>query len=76
MKKIILAGLLFAFMFAAAGTKSASAYVYVHGYYRWNTGTYVTPHYRTNPDSYLWNNWSSRGNYNPFTGRIGYRSWY
>lgn len=37
-------------------------------------GTYVMPHYRTSPNSYKWDNWSSKGNVNPFTGRKGYKS--
>lgn len=56
-------------------TGVADAYVGVRGYVRRN-GTYVQPHYRSNSDSYRWNNWSTRGNTNPFTGRRGYRwSW-
>lgn len=43
---------------------------YVEGYYR-KDGTYVRSHYRTDPDSSFWNNWSSKGNVNPFTGQIG-----
>ena len=39
------------------------------GYYRRN-GTYVQPHYRTNPDGNPYNNYSFPGNYNPNTGRI------
>jgi hypothetical protein len=43
---------------------------YVNGYYRSN-GTYVSGHYRTNPDKSFWNNYSSRGNVNPHTGKVG-----
>lgn len=43
---------------------------YVRGYVR-RDGTYVAPHYQTNPDSSLFNNWSTRGNVNPYTGRPG-----
>jgi hypothetical protein len=42
---------------------------WVNGYYRRN-GTYVQPHYRTNPDCNPYNNYSFPGNYNPNTGRI------
>jgi hypothetical protein len=42
----------------------------VSGYYR-RDGTYVAPHYKTNRDDSFWNNYSSRGNLNPYTGRIG-----
>lgn len=41
----------------------------VRGYTRRN-GTYVQPHYRTNPDGNPHNNYSFPGNYNPNTGRI------
>ena len=46
-----------------------SARVRVRGYYRKN-GTYVQPHYRTNPDGNPYNNYSFPGNYNPNTGEI------
>lgn len=42
---------------------------WVRGYYR-RDGTYVRPHYRTNPDGNPYNNYSFPGNYNPNTGRI------
>ncbi|GBC89492.1 MAG: hypothetical protein N2045_02095 [Fimbriimonadales bacterium] len=47
-------------------------HVFVRGYFR-RDGTYVRPHYRTRPDGYFWNNWSSYGNINPYTGKIGTR---
>lgn len=34
-------------------------------------GTYVAPHRSTNPDSSRSNNWSSKGNVNPYTGKKG-----
>lgn len=34
-------------------------------------GTYVQPHRRTNPDGSKTNNWSSKGNMNPYTGKKG-----
>lgn len=43
---------------------------YVRGYVRKN-GTYVAPHHQTNPDSTRLNNWSSKGNVNPYTGKPG-----
>lgn len=44
--------------------------VAVKGYYRKN-GTYVKPHMRSNPDSSFKNNWSTVGNINPYTGKVG-----
>lgn len=49
---------------------SANADVSVRGYYRSN-GTYVQPHYRSNPDGNPYNNWSTYPNVNPYTGVQG-----
>jgi hypothetical protein len=51
---------------------AASAQVRVRGYIR-NDGTYVQPHYRSNPDGSFYNNWSTKGNVNPYTGEPGTR---
>lgn len=44
--------------------------VYVNGYTR-KDGTYVQPHHRSAPDNNQYNNWSTQGNVNPYTGRAG-----
>lgn len=44
---------------------------YVNGYYRQN-GTYVQPHYQTQPNNNVYDNYSTRGNQNPYTGQRGY----
>jgi hypothetical protein len=46
--------------------------VYVHGYVK-RDGTYVQPHMRSAPDGNFWNNWSTKGNVNPYTGKEGTR---
>lgn len=43
---------------------------YVNSYFR-RDGTFVQGHRRTTPDSFRSNNWSARGNRNPYTGRPG-----
>lgn len=48
------------------------AAVRVRGHFRSN-GTYVMPHYRSNPDGNFYNNWSTYPNVNPYTGVIGTR---
>jgi hypothetical protein len=53
---------------------TAFADVSVRGYYRSN-GTYVQPHYRSNPDGNVYNNWSTYPNVNPYTGRTGTKRW-
>ena len=42
----------------------------VHGYTT-KRGTYVAPYHRTLPDSSRSNNYGTRGNYNPWTGKNG-----
>lgn len=43
----------------------------VRGYVKQN-GTYVAPHYRSAPDGNKFNNYSTHGNVNPYTGSQGY----
>lgn len=66
MKRIIATSLLALASLSAAAAGSHQ----VDGYTR-RDGTYVEPHRRSNPDSSRSNNWSSEGNYNPYTGREG-----
>lgn len=47
---------------------------HVRGYYR-NNGTYVAPHYRSSPNNTKADNWSTKGNYNPYTGKQGTRTY-
>ena len=51
-------------------TSTAYADQYVNGYYRSN-GTYVNGYYRTTPDNNIYNNYSTKGNINPYTGVRG-----
>ena len=46
---------------------------YVKGYYRKN-GTYVKPHHKTRRNHTKRDNWSTKGNRNPYTGKKGYKS--
>ena len=62
---ISLALILSVFSFAEART------VRVKGYYKPSTGSYVQPYYRTSPNRSKWDNYSTKGNYNPYTGRKG-----
>lgn len=43
---------------------------YVQGYTR-SDGTYVQPHYQTNPNATRNDNYSTQGNVNPYTGQPG-----
>ncbi len=46
---------------------------YVRGYTR-RDGTYVQPHVRSSPNGTTLDNWTTRGNVNPYTGQPGTRS--
>jgi hypothetical protein len=73
MKKLFLA-LVVVFLVLFASSTKVEAVTRVRGYYRSN-GTYVQSYYRTSPNSYRYDNYSYRGNYNPYTGRTGTRSY-
>lgn len=47
-----------------------SSSTHVKGYTKKN-GKYVAPHRRTTPDKSKKNNWSTKGNVNPYTGKLG-----
>ena len=60
------------FLFAIANSFAQSV-VYVQGYTRSN-GTYVQGYYRTAPNSTTLDTYSTKGNYNPYTGSYGTKS--
>lgn len=53
---------------------ASDAQTRVRGYVR-KDGIYVVPHYRSTADNRFWNNWSTSGNINPYTGRLGTKSY-
>jgi len=61
----------------AVGVAAADAQGSYHrrGYVTKN-GTYVQPSRATRPDSSKMNNWSTKGNVNPYTGKAGTRDPY
>lgn len=72
MKKLIfsLFALLMICSFALVTASSAEALQRVRGYTT-KRGTYVVPHYRTTPNRTRLDNYSTKGNINPFTGKKG-----
>jgi len=62
--------LILSVIFAVAMSSTIFGQTYVHGYYRSN-GTYVQPHYRSSVNATNTDNWSTRGNINPYTGSSG-----
>ena len=66
MKKIFI----FIFIALISLTSAEARDVAVKGYTKDN-GTYVQPHYRSSPNEYKNDNWSTSGNSNPHTGQSG-----
>ena len=48
-----------------------SAVQHVRGYTRKKSGKYVQSHYRTTPNNTKYDNYSHKGNLNPYTGKHG-----
>lgn len=63
------------FMLAMIAAAGASADQYVSPYVR-QDGTYVQGHYRSEPNSTRYDNYSTQGNTNPYTGQRGSESPY
>jgi hypothetical protein len=68
MKKTLTLILITLFIFGI--TTAVFADVWVNGYQR-SDGTYVKGHWRSDPDGNFWNNYSTKGNINPYTGKEG-----
>ena len=48
---------------------------YVNGHYR-KDGTYVNGYHRSSPNGNPYDNYSTKGNVNPYTGKKGYKNPY
>ena len=68
MKKYILVLMLFVGLLSFSTSAEAKT-VRVKGYYKPSTGSYVSPSYRTSPNKYKFDNYSTKGNYNPYSGK-------
>ena len=76
MKKFIIGSLLAILLAGLSFFANTTEAGYVKGYYKPSTGRYVQPYYRSNPNNTRWDNYSTRGNYNPYTGSKGYTNPY
>ncbi len=54
----------------SSGTGAKASHTHVKGYTK-KDGTYVAPHDRSTADHTKDNNWSTKGNTNPETGKAG-----
>jgi hypothetical protein len=73
MKKIISISLfIISFVFLSSTTYASTR---VSGYFRSN-GRYVQTYYKSTPNYTKFDNYSTKGNYNPYTGKKGYANPY
>lgn len=71
MKKIaVLSVLGFILMGLFGFNSNTEAVTHVKGYFK-KSGTYVMPSYRTSPNKNKFDNYSTKGNYNPYSGKKG-----
>jgi len=79
MKKLVLVVFILLLIFASesfAGSKggykssSGSKSTHVKGYHK-KDGTYVQPHHKTKPNTTKLDNYGTKGNTNPYTGKEG-----
>jgi len=71
MKKIIYLLVFLLIGISSFAQSKSSSDVYVKGYTR-SDGVYVKPHYRSAPNGTNRDNFSTKGNVNPYTGKKGY----
>lgn len=70
--RIVVVTVVVALLLSAAAAAFAQGSVWVNPYVK-KDGTYVEGHYRSAPDGNPYNNWSTQGNVNPYTGQYGTR---
>lgn len=76
MKKLLTSIFILLTFFLLSGIgEFVEAKVKVRGYFKPSTGKWIEPHFRSSPNQYRWDNWSSWGNINPYTGKRGYRTY-
>ena len=69
MKKIIIC---LVFVLSAFTFSAHAKTVSIKSYYKPSTGIYVNSYYRTSPNKTKLDNYSTKTNYNPYTGKKGY----
>lgn len=69
MKKITILGVVSVLFLSLVSTSFAKT-ISVKGYVKKN-GTYVAPSYKTSPNKTKSDNYSTKGNYNPYSGKSG-----
>ncbi len=76
MKKILIAILVMFVAVAVSSVVVEAKTINVKGYYKPSISRYVMPYYKTSPNKTKLDNYSTKGNYNPYTSKKGYTSPY
>ncbi len=71
MKKILLSVFILSMLFFGGFNAVDAKILKINGYYKPSIGKYVQPYYKTSPNKTKIDNYSTKGNYNPFNGKIG-----
>lgn len=74
MKKILCLSLLVAISILAKSQNYNYNNYYQQGYYKPSTGTQVNGYYKTSPNNTNLDNYSTKGNINPYTNKSGSRA--
>ena len=74
-KKLLFSLLLVGALFTVSSSVVEARTIRVKSYTT-SRGTYVNSYYRTSPNRYSFDNYSSKGNYNPYSGRTGTVNWW
>lgn len=72
MKKILSVFLVSLIMALSVFNFVEAKVIKVKPYYKPSIGKYVQPYYKTSPNKTKLDNYSTKGNYNSFTGKKGY----
>ncbi len=75
MKKFLV-GLALLSLLLVMATPAEAKTIKIKSYYKPSTSTYVNSYYKTSPNKTKLDNYSTKGNYNPYTGKKGYTSPY
>lgn len=71
MKKLLILFLAFVIMGTSLVGIAEARTISVKGYYKPSIGKYIMPSYRTSPNKTKIDNYSTKGNYNPYNGKRG-----
>lgn len=71
MKKILISVMVLMVGVLSFAVMAEASTVRVRGYVKPSTGKYVAPHYKTSPNKTRLDNYSTKGNCNPYSGKKG-----